>query len=208
MCQKKERALRGSRSVPESKLHINYLEIKAVFLALKEFQDLYVDKILVATDNTTIVSYINKEGSMRLGPLCALLWRILTRCTQQQVTLKSLTHPRSTKCGSRQAIQTGSDYLAGMVPPSRGFSNVMQQMAPASDRPICHKFQPQVTSVCVSSTGPPSCSSGCTHSAIGGSGCISLPTDRHIGQSGGEVTGFPMQENHSDCSGWPNMPWF
>ena len=23
----------------------------------------------------------------------------------------------------------------------------------------------------------------------------------HIGQSGGEVTGFPMQESHSDCSG-------
>ena len=26
--------------------------------------------------------------------------------------------------------------------------------------------------------------------------------------SGGEVAGLPMQENHSDCSWWPNMPWF
>ena len=33
---------RGSWSVPESKLHINYLELKAVFLALKEFQNLCV----------------------------------------------------------------------------------------------------------------------------------------------------------------------
>ena len=81
---------RGSWSVPESKLHINYLELKAVFLALKEFQDLCVDKIvLVATDNTTVMSYINKEGGMRSGPLCALLWRILTWCTQRQVTLKA-----------------------------------------------------------------------------------------------------------------------
>ena len=63
---------------PESK-HINHLELKAVFLALKEFQDLCTDKIvLVATDNTATVSYINKEGGMRSGPLCALLWRILT----------------------------------------------------------------------------------------------------------------------------------
>ena len=85
-----ERIARGSWSVPESKLHINYLELKAVFLALKEFQDLCVDKIvLVATDNTTVVSYINKEGGMRSGPLCALLWRILTWCTQRQVTLKA-----------------------------------------------------------------------------------------------------------------------
>ena len=32
---------KGSWSLPESKLHINYIEIKAVLLALKEFQALY-----------------------------------------------------------------------------------------------------------------------------------------------------------------------
>ena len=49
-----------------------------------------IDKIvLVATDNTTVVAYINKEGGMRSGPLCALLWRILTWCSQRQVTLKA-----------------------------------------------------------------------------------------------------------------------
>ena len=36
---------------------------------------------------------------------------------------------------------------------------------------------------------------------MGGSGCIRLPTDRHIGQSGGETTGLPVQETHSDCPG-------
>ena len=81
---------RGSWSVPESKLHINYLELKAVFLALKKFQNLCVDKIvLVATNNTTVVAYINKEGGMRSGPLCAILSRILTRCSLRQVTLKA-----------------------------------------------------------------------------------------------------------------------
>ena len=84
-----EHIARATWSPPGSKLHINYLELKAVFLALKEFQDLCSNKIvLVATDNTTVVSYINKEGGMRSGPLCALLWRILTWCTRKQVTLK------------------------------------------------------------------------------------------------------------------------
>ena len=70
-----KRTARGSWSVPESKLHINHLELKAVFLALKEFQDLCSNNIvLVATDNTTVVAYINKEGGMKLGSLCALLW--------------------------------------------------------------------------------------------------------------------------------------
>ena len=81
---------RETWSLPESKLHINYLELKAVFLALKEFQNLCMGKmVLVATDNTTVVAYINKEGGMRSGPLCALLWRILTWCTGKQVTLKA-----------------------------------------------------------------------------------------------------------------------
>ena len=84
-----EHTTRGTLSLLGSKLHINYLELKAVFLALKEFQDLCSNKIvLVATDNTTVVSYINKEGGMRSGPLCALLWRILTWCTRKQVTIK------------------------------------------------------------------------------------------------------------------------
>ena len=79
---------RGNRSLPESKLHINYLELEAVLLALNEFQDL-CKMVLVATDNTTVVAYINKEGGMRSGPLCALLWRILTWCSRKQVTLKA-----------------------------------------------------------------------------------------------------------------------
>ena len=62
----------------------------AVFLALKEFRTLVFNKtVLIATDNTTVVAYINKEGGMKSGSLCALLWRILSWCTRQQVTLRA-----------------------------------------------------------------------------------------------------------------------
>ena len=85
-----EHTARGQWSLPESKLHINHLELKAVFLTLKEFQTLVFNKtVLVATDNTTVVAYINKEGGMKSGSLCALLWRILSWCTRQQVTLRA-----------------------------------------------------------------------------------------------------------------------
>ena len=47
---------------------------------------------------------------------------------------------------------------------------------------------------------PDPCSE-CSQSAMGGSGCICFPTSSHLRQSGGEVAGLPMQENHSDCSG-------
>ena len=114
---------------------------------------------------------------------------------------KSSTHSRSFKRDSRQTIQAGSDHPDRVVPPPGSFSTDMQPMAPASNRSICHEVQPQVTSVCLSSTGLPGCSSRCTYSAMGGPGCIRLPTNRHIGQSGGETSGLPVQETRSDCPG-------
>ena len=77
----------------------------------------------------------------------------------------------------------------------------MQQVAPTSDKSICHEVQQQVTSVRVTSTGLLGNSSGCTQYAMGESERICLPTSGNLGQSGGEVTGLPLKENHSDCSG-------
>ena len=192
-----DRTARGSWSLPESRLHIKYLELKAVLLALKEFTDLCTGQIvLVATDNTTVVSYINKEGGMRSGPLCALLWRILTWCNPE-----SPSHSRPAKCNSGQAIPSGSDHSDRVVPPAGSFSDFMPKVAQTSDRSIRYEVQPQAAPVCISSTGLPSGSSGRSHSAMGGPGCLCLPTNSHIGQSSGKVNTLPVQENHSDCPG-------
>ena len=85
-----EHTARETWSLPESKLCINHLELKAVFLALKEFQTLCYNKtVLIATDNTIVLAYINKEAGMKSASLCVLLWRILSWCTRQQVTLRA-----------------------------------------------------------------------------------------------------------------------
>ena len=116
---------------------------------------------------------------------------------QEASDCQSPTYSRPAKCGSSQAIQARPDHPNRMVSPSRGLPNSMQQVTP--NRPVYQEVQ-QVASVCVTGTGSPRLSSGCTQSAMGGSGRIRLLTSSHIGQSG-EVAGLPMQENHSDCSG-------
>ena len=77
----------------------------------------------------------------------------------------------------------------------------MQQVAPASSGLVGHKVQQQVASICVTGARSPGHSSGCTQFAMGGSGCLRLPTNSHLGQSGGEVAGHPMHEYHLDCPG-------
>ena len=71
-------------------------------------------------------------------------------------------------------------------------------MAPTSNRSICHEVQSQVASVCISGAWLPGCSSGCTHSTMGGPGCLCLSTHRHLGQSGGKDAGLAMPKAHSD----------
>ena len=74
----------------KSRLHINFLELKGVFQAFKSFKHLCRDQIvLIAIDNTTVVSYINNEGSMKSGSPCALLWRLLSWCHPRGIVLRA-----------------------------------------------------------------------------------------------------------------------
>ena len=180
----------------------NYLELQAVFLALKEFSKSLCRQSSPGSNRQYYSSTLHKQGRRNeVGPTVCPTVENLDLVFPATSDSKSSTHPRPFKCDSRQATQAGSDHPNRVVPPSGSFSTNMQPMAPASDRSICHEVQPQVTSVCLSSTGLPGCSSGRTYSAMGGSGCIRLPTDRHIGQSGGEATGLPLQKDHYDCPG-------
>ena len=75
----------------------------------------------------------------------------------------------------------------------------MRPVAPASSGPVCHQIQQQTTTVCLTGPRPPGMGSGCTQPILGGPGPIRLPTGSHLGQSGGEAPGLPLQQNNSDC---------
>ena len=75
----------------------------------------------------------------------------------------------------------------------------MLTVAPAPSGPVCHQVQ-QTSTVCVTGSRPPSLGSGYTQPVLGRSGPICLPTSNHLGQTGGEVTGLPLQQDHSDCT--------
>ena len=77
-------------SVGEKRLHINVLELKAVSLALRDFRDQCQNQtVLVATDNSTVIAYINKRGGTHSAEMCALLWKIMTWCHHYHIILKA-----------------------------------------------------------------------------------------------------------------------
>ena len=187
-----ERTARGTWSIPESKL-INHLELKVIFLVLKQFQDLCSNNIvLVATDNTTVVAYINKEGGNEVGlPVCPTVENpVLVH--QETGNSQGTSHPRPAERDSRQAIQTWPDHLNRVVPSPRSVSSYMLPVAPAPSGLVCHQIQQQTSTVCVTGSRPPSLGSGCTQPVLGKI-WTHMPSHQHalVLGSGGNVQSDP-----------------
>lgn len=70
----------GKWSASESLLHINYLEMKAIYFGLLCFSHVIKNYSLrIFSDNSTSVSYINKMGGTHSHSLCALslqIWKL------------------------------------------------------------------------------------------------------------------------------------
>ena len=108
------------------------------------------------------------------------------------------SHHRPAEHDSRQAIQTWPDHSNRMVPSPRSVSSYILPVAPASSGLVSHQIQQQTPTVCVTGPRPPGLGSGCIQPVLGKSGPICLPTSSHLGQSGGEVTGLPLPQDHFD----------
>ena len=146
-------------------------------------------------------SVVHQQGrGHEIRPTLCLTLENLDLVHRESSDSKGPTHSQSLKCSGRQAVQIGPDHSNRMVPPSRGFPSPVQQVAPTSNRSLSYEIQ-QVAPVCITSSGSHGHCSGRTQFVMGESGRIRLPTDGHIGQSGGEVARLPISKGDHYCSG-------
>ena len=204
-----ERTARGSWCLPESKLHINYLKLKAVFLALKEFQDLCAYKmVLVATNNTTVVSYINKEGGMRSGPLCALLWRILTWCTSYQVTLRARHIPGRLNVVADKLLRLGQTIQTEWSL----LQEVFQSICSRWHRPNIDLFATRFNNKLLKFVSPVPDPLATAVDALslpwGDLDAYAFPPAAILGKVVEKLQDSPCKRIILIAPGWPNMPWF
>ena len=92
-------------SEDQSQLHISILEIMAIRFALKKLKAIsYVHHscVMISTDNTTVVSYINKQGGTHSHNLCVEVWKIFHWCRYQ-----SWTYPRQIQYFGRSSLENG-----------------------------------------------------------------------------------------------------
>jgi hypothetical protein len=79
----------GQWSELEQDLHINELEMMAVFNAIKYWVErLRNQAVMLLTDNTTVVAYIRNQGGTHSRQLCSLTMDLLHFCHATNISLK------------------------------------------------------------------------------------------------------------------------
>ena len=80
----------GCWSAEEQALHINALEMLAVFHALRAFLKAAKGvSVLIQSDNMSVVSHVNKMGGTRSRVLVELTKRIFSWCLQRQIRIQA-----------------------------------------------------------------------------------------------------------------------
>ena len=120
----------GLWSLQEKTHHINYLELLAMFLAIKTFaKDLNHCTILCKSDNVTAVTYLNQRGGAHSEPLCDLALEIWDWCLTRGITAIAEHLPGSDNLTADQESRSTRDRCDWMLNHSV-FQDIQHQLGP------------------------------------------------------------------------------
>ncbi len=165
--------------------HINRLEMLAMFQALKYFlPDLRGHHVLVRTDNTAVVSYINHQGGLRSRHLYRLAHQILVWAQGKLLSLRAVYIPGHLNVGADTLSRQGP-LPRGMDASHRGGETDMESVWPGSGGPLRYSgdsaMSPLVLSTSSSSTG-----AGCHGTDVAEASSVRLSPDCSAPRSSGE----------------------
>ena len=154
-----DQVLQGSVVRPGHKAAHKHPRIEVGPLALRSFKDQCQNQtVLVATDNSTVVAYLHKQGGTHSAEMCALLWNIMTWCHHYHITLKARHIPG--------CLNVMTDILSRS---NQGHSTEWPL--------ICHSSEPQRSTVRISCPRPKCLGHRCSEHKLDGSHCLRLPSD-------------------------------
>ena len=108
----------GTWTLTDRKLHINYLEFKAVTLALQHWAPLLQGRqVMVATDNSTVVSYINKQGGTRSPTLLRLAVDLFLWLESQGIIVRARHIPGCLNVIADHLVRTSQYRQSGPCTP-------------------------------------------------------------------------------------------
>ena len=158
-------------------MHINLLEMKALFLALQAFQeDVAGHHVTAMCDNSTVVAYVNKQGGTVSRPLCLLTSRLLRWTESFDVHLEARYLPGESNVLadvlSRRGQVVGTEWsLHPQVARA-----LLRAVGQSVDRPVRDLPQREAAPVLLACPGSTGRLRGCVSSSLGRPGPLRVPS--------------------------------
>ncbi|CAG2207515.1 unnamed protein product [Mytilus edulis] len=125
--------------------HINLLEMRAVFLSLRQFQAVIQGQsLLVATDNSTVVAYLQNQGGTHSFSLYHLSKEILLLCHSLNIFLSVRHVPGSQNLLADALSRSPCSSEHRMGNSSISVSGDHSSLGSSSYRSFCHQSESQI----------------------------------------------------------------
>ena len=166
----------GVWSAQEKLLHINLLEMKALFLALQAFQDDVAGHHVTAMcDNSTVVAYVNKRGhgveaSVFVDQPPSEMDGVFRRPSRSEVSSRRIQRPGSCTQPSRASCRDR------VVSPPSGGEGASSYVGQSVDRPVRDLPQREAAPILLACPGSTGRLRGCVSSSLGRPGSLRVPS--------------------------------
>ena len=166
----------GVWSAQEKLLHINLLEMKALFLGLQAFQeDVAGHHVTAMCDNSTVVAYVNKRGHGVQVPMFVDQppsemdgeFRRPSRC---EVSTRRVQRP------GRCSQPSWASCRDRVVSPPSGGESTSSCVGQSVNRPVCDMPQREAAPVLLACPGSPGRLRGCVSPSLGRPGSVRVPS--------------------------------
>ena len=185
-----QNSTKGLWSEREKRLHINVLELKAVSLALRDFKDQCQNQtVLVATDNSTVIAYINKQGGTH-SPV-----ENHDLVPSLPYNIESQAHSRVSECDGRPPIQVQPSAVNRMVSAPSGLQANLPEVVHPSCRLIRHSPESQTPSICVSYPRPKGLEHRCSEHKLDQPHGLRLPSYGSPSQGDPKDQAMPLPDH-------------
>ena len=191
-----QNSTKGLWSERERRLHINVLELKAVSLALRDFKDQCQNQtVLVATDNSTVVAYINKQGGNSLSRDVRSPVENHDLVPSLPYNIESQAHSRVSECDGRPPIQVQPSAVNRMVSAPSGLQANLPKVVHPSCRLIRHSPESQTPSICVSYPRPKGLEHRCSEHKLDQPHGLRLPSYGSPSQGDPKDQAMPLPDH-------------
>ena len=145
---------------------------------------------------------------MKAGPLCALMWRILTWCFRKQVILKA-RHISGRLNVIDKLSRLGQTIQTEWSLHPEVFQAVCSRWHQPQGDHFAPRFNNKLSKFVLLVPEPQAWAVDVLSLSWEGLDPYAFPPVEIFGQNGGEVAGLPVQNwLILIAPGWPNMPWF